>query len=135
MHSLHPSSPLTCPRGFAHRVPYPPDKALFTPGLAQGSAPRGSHLSLETDKVKHDDMSNRPFVNILLCGKLRPAGTFSSRSNLDDDFLEQPTEEQTSESPPRGQPVLPLLPARCRTHHTPAEGRRSLVPLKGLLGG
>lgn len=64
--------PVTCPSGFAHHVPYPLDKALFTPGLTQGSAPRGSHLSLVIDKVKHDDIFNRPFVNILLCWKLWP---------------------------------------------------------------
>lgn len=31
----------------------------------------GSHLSLVTDKLKHDDIFNRPFVNILPCWKLR----------------------------------------------------------------
>lgn len=75
MHSLHCKSstpaPTTQPSGFAHHVSHPFDKTLFTQGLTQCSAPRGSHLSLVIDTLKHDEIFNRPFVNIRPCWKLR----------------------------------------------------------------
>ena len=65
----HPPQP--SPSGFAHHDSYPFDKALFTQGLTQCSAPRGSHLSLVIDTLKHDEIFNMPFVSIRPCWKLQ----------------------------------------------------------------
>lgn len=105
-------APSPGPSGFAQRVPCPPDKVLFTPGLSQGSAPRASRLSLVRDKRKHDDIS---IGRLLASCQAESSRTVPSRSNLEDDFLEQPAEAETPSHP--RQPWVLTPPVSYRMHH------------------
>lgn len=63
-HTVRSPSAAACPGGFAHHV-----LTLSTkhPGTHSVFSPKGSHLSLANDKLKHSEIFSKPFASMLPC--------------------------------------------------------------------